>query len=58
MRTKNVTDQLLILLDVSPFHKVTTPPPPVFHQASLDSLPPAINTPELKECCESAVFCS
>lgn len=50
MRTKNVTDQLLILLDVSPFHKVTTtPPPPVFHQASLDSLPPAINTPELKE---------
>ena len=48
MRTKNVTDQLLILLDVSPFHKVTTPPP-VFHQAFLDSLPPAINTPELKE---------
>ena len=50
MRTKYITDQLLILLDVSPFHKVTPPPPPpVFHQASLDSLPPAINTPELKE---------
>ena len=51
MRTKYITDQLLILLDVSPFHKVTTTPPPlpVFHQASLDSLPPAINTPELEE---------
>ena len=53
MRTKYITDQLLILLDVSPFHKVTTttppPPLPVFHQASLDNLPPPINTPELKE---------
>ena len=50
MRTKYITDQLLILLDVSPFHKVTTTTPlPVFHQASLDNLPPPINTPELKE---------
>ena len=30
-------------------HKVTTLTPPVFHRASLASLPPPINTPESKE---------